>query len=65
MQGTVGSFDTEQQHGWLLLDDGTRVEFPAAAFAASGLRRLRLGQRVTIEQSPAGEITRIALLTLP
>ena len=42
---TVAAFDDESQAGWLLLDDGSRLDFPAEAFAASGLRLLRIGQR--------------------
>jgi 2-phospho-L-lactate guanylyltransferase len=48
----------------LLLDDGTPVEFPAAAFEASGLRLLRLGQRVRVERDEAGTITLVTLPTL-
>jgi 2-phospho-L-lactate guanylyltransferase len=47
----------------VLLDDGTRVPFPAAAFAASGLRLLRIGQRVRLE-STGGAVTRLALVTM-
>jgi 2-phospho-L-lactate guanylyltransferase len=65
MQGTVATFDEERQEGTLLLDDGSEVGFPPAAFAASGLRLLRLGQRVRIERNDAGTITRITLPTLP
>ncbi|HEX6873867.1 MAG TPA: cold-shock protein [Micromonosporaceae bacterium] len=65
MQGTVAHFDEEQRHGSLLLDDGTAVEFSAQAFAASGLRLLRLGQRVRVEWGPAGDVVRIALPTMP
>ena len=57
----MADFDTEQQHGWLLLDDGTRLDFPPEAFAAD----LRLGQRVKIERGPAGEVTRVTVATLP
>ena len=65
MQGTVAFFDERERRGSLLLDDGTTVDFPAAAFAASGLRLLRLGQRVRIERGDGGEIVRITLPTLP
>jgi hypothetical protein len=65
MQGTVAEFDEVHHNGSLLLDDGTTVEFPAGAFDASGLRLLRLGQRVKIDRSPDGAITRITLPTLP
>ena len=52
MQGTVATFDAATRSGSLLLDDGTELRFPAAAFDASGLRLLRLGQRVRIEHRP-------------
>jgi 2-phospho-L-lactate guanylyltransferase len=65
MQGTVAEFDEVHHHGSLLLDDGSSVQFPADAFVASGLRLLRVGQRVKIERSQAGDITRITLPTLP
>jgi hypothetical protein len=35
--------------GTVLLDDGTPLPFDAPAFAASGLRFLRLGQRLRVE----------------
>ncbi len=39
----------------MLLDDGTELPFDAAAFWRSGLRLLRLGQRLTVEVEPAGD----------
>lgn len=65
MQGTVAEFDPDARSGALLLDDGTRLEFGAAAFAASGLRLLRLGQRVAVEIDDAGRPTTINIPTLP
>jgi 2-phospho-L-lactate guanylyltransferase len=65
MQGTVASFDPEEHHGSLLLDDGSALDFSAEAFAASGLRLLRLGQRVRIERDADGVVTRVTLHTLP
>jgi 2-phospho-L-lactate guanylyltransferase len=65
MQGTVSEFDERSRSGALLLDDGTRVAFPAAAFDASGLRLLRLGQRLRIERDEAGRVIRVALPTMP
>ncbi len=65
MQGTVATFDEHLHSGSLLLDDGSALDFPAAAFAASGLRLLRLGQRVRIERGPGGEVIRVTLPTLP
>jgi 2-phospho-L-lactate guanylyltransferase len=65
MQGTVSRFDETAHDGSLLLDDGTPLAFPAAAFAASGLRLLRVGQRVRVEQDSRGEVVRVTLATLP
>jgi 2-phospho-L-lactate guanylyltransferase len=65
LQGTVATFDETKQDGSLLLDDGTTVTFPTAAFSASGLRLLRLGQRVRIERSATGDVTLVTLVTLP
>ncbi|UGQ14150.1 cold shock domain-containing protein [Yinghuangia sp. ASG 101] len=54
MQGTVHTFDAATGAGSVLLDDGTAIPFPASAFAASGLRLLRPGQRVRIDVSGEG-----------
>jgi 2-phospho-L-lactate guanylyltransferase len=61
MQGTVATFDPQTHTGTLLLDDGTELPFPAAAFARSGLRLLRLGQRVTVEADEAGLVAGVWL----
>ncbi len=63
MQGTVATYDPQSRSGTLLLDDGTEVTFPTAAFDASGLRLLRLGQRVRIEHDASGAVIRITLPT--
>jgi 2-phospho-L-lactate guanylyltransferase len=63
MQGTVATFDAQTRSGTLLLDDGAEVAFPAAAFDASGLRLLRLGQRVRVERDESGEVSRVTLPT--
>jgi 2-phospho-L-lactate guanylyltransferase len=65
MQGTVATFDEASRAGTVLLDDGTRLEFSGAAFAASGLRLLRLGQRVRLERADDGSITALALISMP
>lgn len=49
MQATVHRFDPETRSGSVLLDDGVELHFEASAFDVSGLRLLRLGQRLTIE----------------
>jgi 2-phospho-L-lactate guanylyltransferase len=61
MQGTVATFDADTHTGTLLLDDGSELTFPAAAFEASGLRLLRLGQRVTISAGPDGTVSKVEL----
>ena len=61
MQGTVATFDPQSHTGTLLLDDGTELAFPAEAFRRSGLRLLRLGQRVAIDADPAGAVRRISV----
>ncbi|MFG2054835.1 cold-shock protein [Micromonospora sp. NPDC048930] len=65
MQGTVATYDASTRSGVLLLDDGTELPFPTRAFDASGLRLLRLGQRVRIERDAAGEVVRVTLPTMP
>lgn len=64
MQGTVASFDPRTRDGGVLLDDGTPMSFTAAAFDASGLRLLRLGQRVRLETGADGAIVRLTLPTM-
>ncbi|MEV4478835.1 cold-shock protein [Micromonospora coxensis] len=64
MQGTVASFDAQTRTGVLLLDDGTELAFPARAFDASGLRLLRLGQRLRVERDPDGTVVRVTFPTM-
>lgn len=63
MQGTVATFDAAARTGTVLLDDGTEVAFPASAFAASGLRLLRLGQRVRLDRRD-GAVVALSLITM-
>jgi 2-phospho-L-lactate/phosphoenolpyruvate guanylyltransferase len=65
VQGTVRSFDPRTRTGDVLLDDGKLLPFPARAFDASGLRLLRLGQRVRLRLDDAGEVTLVTIATLP
>jgi len=64
MQGTVSAFDPDTRSGELLLDDGTPVKFGADAFDLSGLRLLRVGQRLRVEHGLDGSVEKIALVTL-
>ncbi|MFC3491205.1 cold-shock protein [Glycomyces rhizosphaerae] len=63
MQGTVSNFN-EDTSGEVVLDNGRRVAFDAAAFAVSGLRFLRLGQRVSLESDAEGRIVAVRILTM-
>ncbi|WP_460037331.1 hypothetical protein [Streptomyces cavourensis] len=64
MQATSYTYDPETRTGSVLLDDGTPVEFDAAAFDAGGLLLLRPGQRVRVEGEGRGAALRITLVTL-
>ncbi|AEV88221.1 hypothetical protein ACWT_7211 [Actinoplanes sp. SE50] len=61
MQGTIATFDPATRTGTLLLDDGSELAFGADAFARSGLRLLRLGQRVSIEAEPGGVVRQVKI----
>jgi cold shock CspA family protein len=65
MQATVFEFDDTDDSGTVVLDDGERLAFGPQAFAASGLRLLRPGQRVRVEVSPGGRVESLTILTLP
>lgn len=64
MQATVATFDPVTGSVSVLLDDGTPVDVPPAAFAASGLRRLRLGQRVRVETDADRRVVAVTLVTM-
>ena len=61
MQGTIATFDPRTRAGTLLLDDGSELAFGADAFQRSGLRLLRLGQRVVIETEVTGGVHRVGI----
>jgi cold shock CspA family protein len=65
VQATVRTYDARTRSGSVLLDDGTELEFEAAAFDAGGLRLLRFGQRVNIAVTDDERITAITLGTFP
>lgn len=58
-QGTVHTFDPDTGAGSVLLDDGEEVSFPPEAFAVSGLRLVRPGQRVSLTRRPDGTVERV------
>jgi cold shock CspA family protein len=68
IQATVAAFDADSGSGSVLLDDGLQVPFGAGAFARSGLRSLRLGQRVRLEMDESHDrqtIRALTVVTLP
>jgi 2-phospho-L-lactate guanylyltransferase len=65
VQGTVRQFDLETRCGDVLLDDGQVLAFGAQAFDASGLRLLRLGQRVRLRVGDDGVVQLVTVATFP
>ena len=66
MQATVRSYDEGTRSGSVLLDDGTEIPYDATAFGSSGLRLLRLGQRVRITLADDGlRVATMTIVTLP
>jgi cold shock CspA family protein len=63
-QATVATFDAATGAGTVLTDEGRPVAFDGDAFAAGGLRLLRLGQRVRLEYA-GDRIVRVTIHTLP
>lgn len=64
MQGTVLTFE-EDGSGTVVFDDGSRVDFSTDAFARSGLRFLRPGQRVRLRLAEDGHVEALTIITLP
>lgn len=64
MQATVSSFDPATRSGTVLLDDGVQLPFPGTALEGTGLRLLRLGQRVRLGVSGEGESLRVESLQM-
>lgn len=48
-QGTVKDYDEERRTGSLLMEDRTEVHIDPTSMEGSGLRFLRLGQRVRFD----------------
>lgn len=54
MQATVHRYDEQTGAGAVLTDNGRVLAFTAEVFEASGLRLLRIGQRLSIEVGGEG-----------
>jgi cold shock CspA family protein len=48
-QGTIKDFDLEERTGSLLMEDRTEVAIDATSVEGSGIRTLRIGQRVKFD----------------
>ena len=64
VQGTVATFVKETGSGTVLLDTGRELAFDGMAFATSGLRFLRLGQRVVMRVVD-GRVVAITHISFP
>lgn len=64
VQATVRGYSAQTRSGDVLLDDGSLLPFDSDAFDRSGLRLLRLGQRVRILLAGEGSDQRVVFLTL-
>ena len=67
MQGTIKEFSEATRSGSVILDDGTEIPLPAAAFSRSGLLKLAAGQRVkfTVEGDGADrQVADVNIVTL-
>jgi len=53
-QGTVRHYDIEERTGDLLMDDRTAVRIDRTSVEGSGLRYLRIGQRVKFDLAEEG-----------
>lgn len=58
MQASVHTFDMDTAAGSVITDNGRVLPFDERVFAASQLRHLRVGQRVSIDVG-AGDVTRV------
>jgi 2-phospho-L-lactate guanylyltransferase len=63
-QGTIRSFDPETSSGSLLDDGLDEFRFAARAVRASGLRELRIGQRVRFTLDASRDIATINIVSL-
>jgi cold shock CspA family protein len=65
VQATVFEFNEHDRSGTVVLDDGEQIAFGPEAFATSGLRLLRAGQRVRVDVLPNRSVARLTIVTLP
>ena len=63
-QGTIKTYDPSTKTGLILDDAKTEYSYGPDSFQGSGLRELRLGQRVKFNVEGEGEKTKVRDLTL-
>lgn len=63
-QGTIRSFDPASRSGTLLDDGLVELTFDGRAMQASGLRELRIGQRVRFTRTPGGDMHAVTTLNI-
>jgi len=63
-QGTIRSFDATTRSGSLLDDGLNELRFSGRAMQASGLRELRIGQRVRYTLVPGEDAAEVATLNI-
>lgn len=66
-QGTIKEYDEQGRTGSLLMEDHTEVAIDAVSVEGSGLRSLRLGQRVRFDlvEESGGKVARnLQIVTL-
>jgi cold shock CspA family protein len=66
-QGTIKDYDGQERTGSLLMEDQTEVAIDALSVEGSGLRSLRLGQRVRFDlvEESGGKVARnLQIVTL-
>jgi len=64
VQATVYRYHPDTASGSVLTDNGVVLPFTVEALRRSGLRHLRPGQRLSVEQDDAGRITALTLGTI-
>jgi len=63
-QGTIRSFDPESRSGSLLDDGLVELTFDGRAMQASGLRELRIGQRVRFTVAAGDDTHEVTTLNI-
>jgi 2-phospho-L-lactate guanylyltransferase len=64
VQATVYRYDPDTGSGSVIGDDGVVRPFSVAALRRSGLRHLRPGQRLTVQQDADDRVTGLTLGTI-